>query len=176
MAAFNAVRFRVKPGRDQDFLDAHRSVHADWPGLTRANIIKTGDHSYCIIAEWVDEKVGPDKGIADSYSFSKEVVQVWTMRSSRATQKEHRVRVNSVCPAPIETPLLKDFRQTMSDKLIDWTITEASGAAKTPREVAMPLAFLGSEASIYVNGLNLIADGGFTAAMTTGQVDFSALA
>ena len=24
MTAFNAVRFRVKPGRDQEFLDAHK--------------------------------------------------------------------------------------------------------------------------------------------------------
>ena len=126
--------------------------------------------------QWVDERVGPDKAIADSYSFSKEVVQVWTMRSSRATQQQKRVRTNSVCPAPIDTPLLKDFRQTMTDKLIDWTIKEANGKAMTPREVAMPLAFLGSDAAAYVNGLNLITDGGFTAAMTTGQVDFSALA
>jgi hypothetical protein len=54
MAAFNAVRFRVKPGRDQEFLDAHTKVHADWPGLRRVNMIKTGERSYCIIAEWDD--------------------------------------------------------------------------------------------------------------------------
>ena len=52
MTAFNAVRFRVKPGRDQEFLDAHKNVEANWPGLRRANIIKTGDRSYSIIAEW----------------------------------------------------------------------------------------------------------------------------
>lgn len=52
MTAFNAVRFRVKPGREQDFLEAHRKVQANWPGLLRANIIKTGERSYCIIAEW----------------------------------------------------------------------------------------------------------------------------
>jgi quinol monooxygenase YgiN len=52
MTAFNAVRFRVKPGQDQDFLDAHRKVATDWPGLRHVNIIKTGDRSYCIIAEW----------------------------------------------------------------------------------------------------------------------------
>jgi hypothetical protein len=52
MTAFNSVRFRVKPGRDQDFLDAHSKV--DWPGLKSANIIKTGDRGYCIIAEWTD--------------------------------------------------------------------------------------------------------------------------
>jgi hypothetical protein len=54
MTAFNAVRFRVKPGRDQDFLGAHKNIHRDWPGLKHANIIKTGDHTYCIIAEWID--------------------------------------------------------------------------------------------------------------------------
>ena len=54
MTAFNAVRFRVKPGRDQEFLDAHKKVGASWPGLVHANIIKTGDRSYCIIAEWQD--------------------------------------------------------------------------------------------------------------------------
>jgi hypothetical protein len=54
MTAFNAVRFRVKPGRDQDFLDAHKRVDSDWPGLRRVNMIKTGEHAYCIIAEWDD--------------------------------------------------------------------------------------------------------------------------
>ncbi|HEY4075418.1 MAG TPA: antibiotic biosynthesis monooxygenase [Rhizomicrobium sp.] len=54
MTAFNAVRFRVKPGREQEFLDAHRKVAADWPGLQRVNMIKTGDRGYCIIAEWAD--------------------------------------------------------------------------------------------------------------------------
>lgn len=54
MTAFNAVRFRVKPGRDQDFLDAHKKVMANWPGLVHANMIKTGERTYCIIAEWSD--------------------------------------------------------------------------------------------------------------------------
>ena len=54
MTAFNVVRFRVKPGRDQEFLDAHKAVEASWPGLIQANIIKTGDRAYCIIAEWKD--------------------------------------------------------------------------------------------------------------------------
>ena len=54
MTAFNAVRFKVKPGRDQEFLDAHKNVVANWAGLKHVNIIKTGDRSYCIIAEWTD--------------------------------------------------------------------------------------------------------------------------
>lgn len=52
MSAFNVVRFRVKPGRNQDFLDAHERVDRDWPGLRHVNIIQTGEQSYCIIGEW----------------------------------------------------------------------------------------------------------------------------
>src|SRR5258705_220878 len=52
MTAFNAVRFRVKPGQDQAFLDAHKKMNPQWQGIRHANIIKTGDRTYCIIAEW----------------------------------------------------------------------------------------------------------------------------
>ena len=54
MTAFNAVRFKVKPGREDEFVEAHRAVDRDWPGLRRVNLIKTGDQGYCIIAEWDD--------------------------------------------------------------------------------------------------------------------------
>jgi hypothetical protein len=53
MTAFNTVRFRVKPGRDQEFLDAHKDA-GNWPGLKHVQMIKTGERSYCIIAEWTD--------------------------------------------------------------------------------------------------------------------------
>jgi hypothetical protein len=43
-----------KARRDQEFLDAHKKVQADWPGLKHVNMIKTGERSYCIIAEWSD--------------------------------------------------------------------------------------------------------------------------
>jgi hypothetical protein len=48
------VRFKVKPGRDDEFIEAHRRVDREWPGLRHVNLIKTGDHSYCIIGEWDD--------------------------------------------------------------------------------------------------------------------------
>ena len=108
------------------------------------------------------------------YAFSKELVQVYTMQSSRPTQARG-VRTNRVCPAPIDTPLLKDFRETMTDKLIDWNIEQGNGRPVTPREVGLVLTFLGSDAASYVNGVNLLVDAGFTAAMTTGQVDFAAI-
>jgi quinol monooxygenase YgiN len=52
MTAFNVVRFKVKPGMDEAFLDAHRNISDGWSGMRHANIIKTGEGRYCIIAEW----------------------------------------------------------------------------------------------------------------------------
>ena len=54
MTAFNAVRFRVKPGRDKEFLDAHRRIERNWKGLKHVNVVKTGEGAYCIIGEWSD--------------------------------------------------------------------------------------------------------------------------
>lgn len=54
MTTFNIVRFKVKSGREQDFLNAHRNVAADWPGLRAANIVKTGERTYCLVAEWTN--------------------------------------------------------------------------------------------------------------------------
>ncbi|MCR9096489.1 MAG: coniferyl-alcohol dehydrogenase [bacterium] len=113
--------------------------------------------------------------VGDGYAFSKECVQVYTMKSARATL-ERNVRTNSVCPAPIDTPLLPDFNKTMTEKTMNWTIDQIGGTIATPRDIAMTLAFLGSDASGYVNGVNLNVDMGFNAFMTTGQLDFSGLA
>ena len=54
MTAFSVVRFKVKPGREQDFLAAHEQNPPDWAGLVAANIIQTGDRGYAIVAEWTD--------------------------------------------------------------------------------------------------------------------------
>ena len=52
MSTFNVVRFRVKPGQEDKFLDAHRGGQANWPGLLRGVITKTNDRTYCLIGEW----------------------------------------------------------------------------------------------------------------------------
>ena len=59
-------------------------------------------------------------------------MQVWTMRASKHLMAQG-VRINSVCPAPIDTPLLDDFRKTLSDAAIDFTINDAGGRLVSPR-------------------------------------------
>ena len=90
MTAFNVVRFKVRPGRDEEFIAAHAQVNRDWPGLRSVNLIKTGEQAYCIIGEWDDmdslaaaraqmsatldsfrdtlEELGEDKGVTDPVS------------------------------------------------------------------------------------------------------------
>ena len=52
MTAFNVVRFRVKPGRDQDFIDAHKIADPGFVGMRRFSMVNTGPGSYCVIGEW----------------------------------------------------------------------------------------------------------------------------
>ena len=91
--------------------------------------------------EWIDAH--PDL-FADAYSVSKEFMQVYTMRIAQESLRRG-VRLNSVCPAPIDTPLLPDFRETMTDKTIDWTIDQC-GRVASPLDIAQALAFLGTDA------------------------------
>ena len=58
MAAYNVVRMRVKPGREAEFLELYKSMDQETirrmkeNGLRRRVVIKTGERSYCLIAEW----------------------------------------------------------------------------------------------------------------------------
>ena len=53
MTAFNVVRMRVKPGRAEDYLAAHRNIsQGTFPGARSLNVIKTGERDYCVIGEW----------------------------------------------------------------------------------------------------------------------------
>jgi hypothetical protein len=52
MAAFNVSRVRVKPGRENEFVEAHRQLRPDVPGFQRAVLVKTGERAYCFIGEW----------------------------------------------------------------------------------------------------------------------------
>lgn len=54
MTAINVVRFRVRPGMDEVFLDAHRHGKAAWPGLLRGLIVKIGERNYVLVGEWPD--------------------------------------------------------------------------------------------------------------------------
>ena len=52
MTAYNVVRFRVKPGLDNEFINRQRASLNDVKGLRDLALIKTGERTYCLIGKW----------------------------------------------------------------------------------------------------------------------------
>jgi len=54
MTAFNVVRFRTRPGREAEFIEAHRKYRPQFKGFRRLVLIRTGERSFCVVGEWDD--------------------------------------------------------------------------------------------------------------------------
>jgi NAD(P)-dependent dehydrogenase (short-subunit alcohol dehydrogenase family) len=76
------------------------------------------------------------------------------------------VRINCVCPGPVETPLLERIFADAADpekerrRNIEKTIMKRLGR---PEEIANVILFLSSEEASYMTGSIVVADGGLTA-------------
>ena len=72
MTAFNIVRFRVQPGQQEHFIEAHRKAPRNYKGFRGAVLVKTGEQTFCIIGEWASFKKMADArplmiGILDTF-------------------------------------------------------------------------------------------------------------
>ena len=52
MTAFNVVRFKVKAGNEQQFVNAHRKLQPAFKGFLGGSLIQTGDQTFCFVGEW----------------------------------------------------------------------------------------------------------------------------
>ena len=53
MTAYNVVRFRVKPGMDQAFIDSQKNaMEGKLKGFLGGGLIKTGERTYCFVGHW----------------------------------------------------------------------------------------------------------------------------
>ena len=52
MSGFNIVHYQIKQGMEDEFLNAHGWMSPLPPGFRRGNLVKTGDHQYCLVGEW----------------------------------------------------------------------------------------------------------------------------
>jgi NAD(P)-dependent dehydrogenase (short-subunit alcohol dehydrogenase family) len=73
------------------------------------------------------------------------------------------IRVNSVCPAFVDTPLTRPMFESQPAAFDDIIFRTPMGRLGLPEEVATAVAFLCGPESSYVNGLPLTVDGGWTA-------------
>jgi hypothetical protein len=56
MTAFNIVRFRVKPGHQEQFVAKHRGISRNLKGFRGGALVKTGEDTFCFIGEWANFK------------------------------------------------------------------------------------------------------------------------
>jgi len=79
------------------------------------------------------------------------------------------IRVNALCPGPVETPLLMRIFGDDPAAYERRRIHLPMGRLAKPREIVNAALFLASDESSYVNGATFVVDGGLTAAYVTPE-------
>jgi NAD(P)-dependent dehydrogenase (short-subunit alcohol dehydrogenase family) len=79
------------------------------------------------------------------------------------------IRVNALCPGPVETPLLLRLFADDPAAFERRRVHLPMGRLATAREIANAALFLASDESSYVNGATFLVDGGLTAAYVTAE-------
>jgi NAD(P)-dependent dehydrogenase (short-subunit alcohol dehydrogenase family) len=103
-----------------------------------------------------------------SYTASKGAVLSMSRELAVQFARED-VRVNALCPGPVETPLLLNIYGSDPGALERRRVHWPTGRLAKPREVVNGALFLASDESSYVNGATFLVDGGLTAAYVTPE-------
>lgn len=145
-------------------LAAHNLFKAALPALRRAAQEK-GDASVINIASMY-ALVSPDQRIYDSpeganppyYGVAKAGLLQWTRYAACEFGKEN-IRVNAISPGPFPSAAVRQKSPEFIEKLAQKV---PMGRIGVDEEIKGPVLFLASPASSYVNGSNIVVDGGWT--------------
>ena len=77
------------------------------------------------------------------------------------------IRVNALCPGPVNTPLLKELFAKDPERAARRLVHVPVGRFAEPEELAAAVAFLASDDASFITGHTLIVDGGFSVAGQT---------
>lgn len=97
-------------------------------------------------------------GVA-AYNATKAAV-IGLTKNAAVTYAEQNVRVNTVLPGFITTPLTDSQDADLNKWVIAQTPMKRAGK---PEEIANGVAFLASDEASYISGLDMVIDGGYTA-------------
>ena len=102
-----------------------------------------------------------------AYTASKGGVLSMT-REMAVEFARQNIRVNAVCPGPVETPLLAELLSD-PERRQKRLVHIPPGRFAQAKDVAHAALFLASDESTYVNGATFTVDGGITAAYVTAD-------
>jgi len=129
-------------------------------------LLKAGGGSVINVASFVALMGAATSQIA--YTASKGAVL--SMSRELAVQFARQgVRVNALCPGPVETPLLMRIFNADPSAYERRRVHLPMGRLAKAIEIANAALFLASDESSYVNGATFLVDGGITAAYVTPE-------
>jgi NAD(P)-dependent dehydrogenase (short-subunit alcohol dehydrogenase family) len=103
-----------------------------------------------------------------AYTASKGAVLAMT-RELAIVHAREGFRFNSLCPAPLNTPLLQDWLGDDQAKRQRRTVHFPTGRFGEAVEQAHAVVFLASDEASFVNGHDMVVDGGLTKAYVTPE-------
>ncbi len=77
------------------------------------------------------------------------------------------MRVNALCPGPVDTPLLQELYASDPEQAARRLVHVPMGRFARAEEIANAALFLASDESSYVNASTFLVDGGISGAYTT---------
>ncbi|MEM9438910.1 MAG: coniferyl-alcohol dehydrogenase [Pseudomonadota bacterium] len=127
--------------------------------------IKAADHVDMDALGPFMERFGITNEGGRSYFFSKEALITWTMQT-RWAWRDRGIRMNTVSPGPVETPILGDFLETLGARAEeDARVMDRPGR---PKDIAPVVAFLLSDMTTWIRGTNIPTDGGMSSNILCG--------
>ncbi|KAJ4256854.1 hypothetical protein NW762_008950 [Fusarium torreyae] len=103
-----------------------------------------------------------------AYTASKGAVLAYT-REMAIVHAREGFRFNSLCPAPLNTPMLQEFLGDDKPKRFRREVHFPSGRFGEAIEQAQAALFLASDESSFVNAHDFVVDGGLTKAYVTPE-------
>jgi len=101
-----------------------------------------------------------------SYTASKGGVLAMT-RELGVQLARQGVRVNALCPGPVNTPLLRELFAADPERAARRLVHVPMGRFAEPAEIAAAIAFLASDDASFITASTFLVDGGITAAYVT---------
>lgn len=148
---------------DENHFDSQFNTNIKGPAfLTKAAIPNINDGGAIIFNTSIVHQKGFEASAV--YSATKGALRAYA-RVLTTELKDRKIRVNSVAPGPIETPLYGKMgmpQEVVSEMGAGFASQNPLGRFGSSEEIANAATFLASDEASYVNGIELVVDGGMS--------------